>query len=126
MKKIFITILFMFVFCSSSFGAGNYNNYPPIADKVLQPDGSIVSIISGVVWAPANSERAEEYNKMPILAAKYLMPDGSIINGVPIATTVTGTATEGSCIKVGSLGALVYGSCGDGMVSSNRYLILDY
>ena len=111
MKKIFTAILMMLMLtCSLAFGQ-TYANYPLIADKVLQPDGSIVSIISGTTWAPADAGRANQYRTAPVLAAKYLMPDGSIINGVPITTTITGTATAGYCIMVNAAGGLVYAAC---------------
>lgn len=111
MKKILSAILMVLMLsCSLSFGQ-DYSNYNPTADKILQPDGSIVSIISGTTWAPANAARATQYKTMPVSAAKYLMPDGSIVNGVPITTTITGTVTDGYCIKVNSSGGLVYGSC---------------
>ncbi|MFA5355297.1 MAG: hypothetical protein WC302_00965 [Candidatus Paceibacterota bacterium] len=111
MKKILFVFLFVLLFCSFCYGAESYNNYNPTADKILQPDGSIVSIISGTTVAPANATRANQYLTMPLSAAKYLMPDGSIVNGVPITTTITGTATENYCVKVNASGGLVYGSC---------------
>ncbi|MBU2685920.1 MAG: tail fiber protein, partial [Gammaproteobacteria bacterium] len=111
MKKIFTVILMMLTLtCSLAFGQ-TYENYNPTADKVLQPDGSIVSIISGTTWAPADATRANQYRTMPVIAAKYLMPDGSIINGVPITTTITGTAIAGYCVMVNAAGGLVYESC---------------
>ena len=124
MKKL-TSILAVLLICLLWINLGfpqSYANYPPTADKVLQPDGSIISIIGATTIAPASAARAQLYSTMPLQAAKYLMPDGSIINGVPITTTVTGTPTAGYCIKVNAQGGLVYGGCiasGDSPTFSN-------
>ena len=86
----------------------DYDKYPATADKVLQPDGSIVSILNAETIAPADADRAQLYSQYPLQAAKYLLPDGSIINGVPIATIISGTATENDLVGVDSEGGLVY------------------
>ena len=115
MKKILI-IIWLILFSTLAFGQ-SYDNYPPTPDKVLQPDGSIVSIISAETIAPPDATRAQQYNRMPLQAAKYLLPDGTIINGVPIITAISGTPTTGYCVTVNSSGALVYAACGAGSMT---------
>lgn len=110
MKKLFGIVLLILALTGVAF-AGPYDNYAPTADKVLQPDGSIVSITTSTTVAAADADRAKEYLRMPVHAAKYMLPDGSIVNGVPITTAITGTATAGYCIKVDGTGALVYAVC---------------
>jgi hypothetical protein len=119
MKKIFSIVMMILLLSLSALAATpSYDNYPPIADKVLLPDGRIVSIVNATTVAPASAARARQYSTMPVQAAKYMMPDGSIINGIPISTIVTGTATVGYCIKVaGSDGSLVYGECSGGVIT---------
>ena len=119
---VFLVWLFVGLIAVQGFSQG-YQTYPPIADKVLLPDGSIVSIVQATTVAPASAARAQQYQTMPVSAAKYLMPDGSIINGIPIVTIVTGTPTAGTCIKVATLGGLEYGTCGSGggSVSDTAY-----
>ena len=65
----------------------DYDNYNPTPDKVLQPDGSIVSIASATTIAAADADRAAKYVRMQVHAAKFLLEDGSIINGIPICVT---------------------------------------
>lgn len=110
MKKLFGIVLLILALTGVAF-AGPYDNYAPTADKVLQPDGSIVSITTSTTVAAADADRAKEYLRAPVHAAKYMLPDGSIINGIPITSAITGTATANYCIKVDGTGALFYAAC---------------
>lgn len=95
MKKI-LSLIFWLLFVAVC-SAANYDNYNPIADKVLQPDGSIVSITTGTIIAPANAARAQQYLQAPVSTAKYLQPDGTIINGVPMSTPLPSVISGGTC-----------------------------
>jgi hypothetical protein len=61
-----------------------YNNIPPMPDKYLMPDGSIVTF-SGAEVAPADETRAQEYRRRQEQVAKWILPDGSIVAGLPMA-----------------------------------------
>jgi len=90
MKKIFFILGLLFV---AVIAFADYNNYPPMADKYLLPDGSIKTF-SGVVVAPPDASRATKYKTMDMTAAKWLMPDGSLVSALPFsgggAANVTG------------------------------------
>ena len=60
-----------------------YQDYTPMADKYLLPDGSIKTF-SGVVVSGPNAEWALLYNQRAASAAKWLMPDGSIVSALPV------------------------------------------
>lgn len=57
--------------------SNEYENTSPKADKLLQPDGSIVTS-SGFLVAPPDEERAKVYASMSPQAVKKLLSDGSI------------------------------------------------
>ena len=81
MKKIFLIIGLLFL---AAIAFADYNNYPPMADKYLLPDGSIKTF-SGVVVAPPDASRATKYKTMDMIAAKWLMPDGSLVSALPFS-----------------------------------------
>ena len=85
-----------------------YDNYNGIPDKILLPDGSIVSFISATEVAPPDSERSRIYDTLSLIPAKFLMPDGSIVAGLPLTFAITGTDIEGSLIVSDGAGGLAY------------------
>lgn len=97
----------------------SFEEYPPIPDKILKPDGSVVSIINAEEIAPADAVRARIYQEMPLLAAKYLLPGGTVVNGVPITTIISGSPAEGNIIVVTADGGLQYASGGAVEVPGN-------
>lgn len=66
--------------------ANEYNNIPPMPNKYLLPDGSIVTF-DGAEYAPPDIGRVQEYRRKQVQVAKWLMPDGSIVAGIPMDMT---------------------------------------
>lgn len=60
-----------------------YQQASPVADKLLEPDGSIVTR-SGTVIAGPDPQRAQAYLQASPIADKLLAPDGSITTGLGI------------------------------------------
>jgi hypothetical protein len=54
-----------------------YPNADPIANKYLQPDGSIATA-DGTQVSPPSAEGAQKYLQSDAIANKWLQPDGSI------------------------------------------------
>jgi len=60
----------------------SYGEMSPAADKLLQPDGSIVTYAGDLVLPP-DADRARQYALMSPKAAKFLLPDGSVVSEMP-------------------------------------------
>ena len=60
----------------------SYAEMAPAADKLLQPDGSVVTA-SGTLVLPPDAERAGQYEAMSPAAAKFLLPDGTVVAEMP-------------------------------------------
>ena len=86
----------------------SYENYNPIADKILCPDGSIKSMSLATTVYPASEQGALDYLRSNPSPAKFLLSDGSIVEGIPLSTVISGTATPGYIVTVDSDGGLVY------------------
>ena len=110
MKKCMIALLTVFFLATFAFSA-DYGSFSPTADKILTPDGSVVSILTGVTVQAANANGAALYATMSPRAAKYLLPDGSTVSAVPLQAIIAGTATSGYCVKADGSGGLAYGAC---------------
>lgn len=95
----------------------NYDNMDLVSDKILQPDGSIVSAVDGSEIAGADSERAQLYNRMPLTASKLLQPDGSIINGYDGAVIAGANAERASLYSAMPLTALRYVTEGGAVIA---------
>jgi len=60
----------------------SYADMAPAADKLLQPDGSIITYAGDLVLPP-DADRALQYTLMSPKAAKFLLPDGSVVSEMP-------------------------------------------
>jgi hypothetical protein len=74
----------------------DYDSYSPLANKLLNPDGSITTF-DGTVVTPADETRSRDYLSRTPLANKVVNPDGTItlitsggFGGVAVGTTLTG------------------------------------
>ena len=85
-----------------------YGTFSPIADKILNPDGSVTSILTGTTVQAANDAGAALYKTMSPKAAKYLLPDGSTVSAIPLQAIISGAATAGYAVTSDGAGGLVY------------------
>lgn len=81
-----------------------YNASQPMADKVLNPDGSL-STINGEEIQPASPLRARQYELSSPIAAKWLLPDGTITDVSPSSGGSGGVLPPGNMSRKN----LVYG-----------------
>lgn len=94
-----------------------YEDMAPIADKLLKPDGSVVTI-SGLMVLPADPERAKIYENRVPAAAKWILPDGTIVDTLPTSGGGGGTSNYNDLTNKPSIegvvleGALTYTSLG--------------
>lgn len=115
MKKL-LSIVLLLLLCCSFATADDYVRAPAVADKYLQPDGSIQSF-SGVVFAPANAARAKIYNQQPFQVAKWLLPDGSIASALPFSGGTGTTCSAAGCgIALADWNSFLFGT------NTNTYL----
>ena len=85
-----------------------YGDFSPIADKILNPDGSVTSILTGTEVEAANAAGAALYLTYAPKAAKYLLPNGSTVSAVPLQAIIAGTATAGYSVVADGSGGLEY------------------
>jgi len=85
-----------------------YGDFSPIADKILNPDGSVTSILTGTTVEGASAAGAALYLTFSPKAAKYLLPDGSVVSAVPLQAIIAGTATAGYSVVSDGAGGLAY------------------
>jgi hypothetical protein len=85
-----------------------YENYNPIPDKILLPDGSVVSFLSAVILAPPDEKRARIYDTLSIIPAKFLLPDGSVVAGLPLVAVIDGSPEDGALVTSRNNGSLYY------------------
>jgi len=75
-----------------------YETMSPLADKFLNPDGSVTTA-SGTGVLPPDTDRAAEYVLRSPMAAKFLLPDGTVVDTLPVSGSGgSGGSSEGSSI----------------------------
>lgn len=94
MKKI-ILLIGILISLIGIFAYAGYDNYPPMANKYLMPDGSITTW-DGVEVSSANATRANTYKQQQWQVAKWLMPDGSLVSALPFSGNADYAVTAGT------------------------------
>lgn len=84
MKKVILLIGILISLIIGIMAYASYDNYPPMPNKYLMPDGSIVTW-DGATVSSANATRANTYKQQQWQVAKWLMPDGSLVSALPFS-----------------------------------------